>query len=188
MLSQDEAKFSMVPTLQKTLGVKGHRPLVGNDDNKDKVYLFGSLNTVTGRLTTNLVDWPQNKKLRKSSLQKEFARHLEHVARQYPAQDYPEVVLTIDNASWHRGKVVREVLEKHTHLRLFRLPSYSPKLQVIERLWKILRRRATHNRFFPSMSRMRKSIRNSLCYYQTLKHRLLSLIESPRKKAKSSAA
>ena len=72
MLSQDEVKFSMVPTLQKTLGLKGHRLIVGNDDNKDNVYMFGSLNLVSGDLTTNLVEWPKNKKQRKSSLQQTF--------------------------------------------------------------------------------------------------------------------
>ena len=35
LLSQDEARFPMVPTLAASLGVKGHRPLVGTRDNKD---------------------------------------------------------------------------------------------------------------------------------------------------------
>ncbi|MDP7060517.1 MAG: IS630 family transposase [Candidatus Marinimicrobia bacterium] len=188
LLSQDEVKFSMVPTLQKTLGLKGHRLIVGNDDNKDNVYMFGSLNLVSGDLTTNLLEWPKNKKQRKSSLQQTFIKHLEQVAKKYPAKKYPEVVLTIDNASWHQGEQLNKLLKKHTHLKLFRLPPYSPKLQVIERFWKILRRRATHNRFFISMTHMRKAIRNSICYYQTIKQRILSLIESPRKRTKSPTA
>lgn len=32
LLSQDEARFPMVPTLGRTLGVKGHRPVVGTRD------------------------------------------------------------------------------------------------------------------------------------------------------------
>jgi hypothetical protein len=42
----------MIPTLRTTLGVKGHRPLVGNLDCHDVLYVFGALNLVTGRLTT----------------------------------------------------------------------------------------------------------------------------------------
>jgi hypothetical protein len=38
LLSQDEARFPLVPTLRATLGVKGHRPTVGTWDNKDQVY------------------------------------------------------------------------------------------------------------------------------------------------------
>jgi hypothetical protein len=36
LLSQDEARFPLVPTLRATLGVKGHRPTIGTRDNKDK--------------------------------------------------------------------------------------------------------------------------------------------------------
>jgi hypothetical protein len=49
LLSQDEARVSMLPTLRTTLGLKGHRPLVGNLDCHDLVYVCGALNLVTGR-------------------------------------------------------------------------------------------------------------------------------------------
>jgi transposase len=54
--SQDEARFSLIPTLRTTLGLKGHRPLVGHLDGHDLVYVFGALTMVTGRLTTRLVE------------------------------------------------------------------------------------------------------------------------------------
>ena len=34
-MSQDEARFPLVPTVCATLGVKGQRPVVGTWDNKD---------------------------------------------------------------------------------------------------------------------------------------------------------
>lgn len=34
LLSQEETRFPLVPTLTATLGVKGHRPEVGSRDNK----------------------------------------------------------------------------------------------------------------------------------------------------------
>jgi hypothetical protein len=49
LLSQDEARFSMIPTLRTTLGLKGHRPIVGNLDCHDLVYVFGALTRGTGR-------------------------------------------------------------------------------------------------------------------------------------------
>jgi hypothetical protein len=52
LLSQDEARFPLVPTLRTTLAVKGFRPLVGTWDNKDLVYCFAALNLVSGQLTT----------------------------------------------------------------------------------------------------------------------------------------
>jgi hypothetical protein len=44
---------------------------------------------------------------------------------------------------------------------------------VIERFWKVLRRRATHNRLFPTLAQLKRTLRNNLCYYQTLKQRVL---------------
>ena len=176
----------MVPTLHRTLGVKGHRPIVGNDDNKDCVYLFGSLNLVTGHLTTNILKWPRKKKDRTATMQQTFVKHLKQVLKKYPGDK--KIVITIDRASWHRGKLVKQFLEKHSRLELYELPSYSPCLQVIERFWKILRRRATHNRFFSSMENMRKTLQSNIQYYQVMKRRLLSIICSPRKRAKAVVA
>jgi DDE superfamily endonuclease len=194
LLSQDEARFSMIPTLRTTLGLKGHRPMVGNLDCHDLVYVFGALNLVTGRLTTRLVERgraqaPRAKgPSRPRHMQAAFARHLRDIGRAYPAVQYPHVVLVIDNAPWHRGGLITKVLNQLPQLRLYRLPSYSPQLQVIERFWKVLRRRATHNRLFTTRARLKQALRNSLCYYQTLKQRVLSLIHSPKKRTQLSAA
>ncbi|MGE0827082.1 MAG: hypothetical protein AB7G75_26080 [Candidatus Binatia bacterium] len=70
-----------MPTLRTTLGVKGHRPVVGTWDKKDVVYSFAALNLVTGRLTTRLLDSPATAKQRSGQsktarLQQAFAAHL----------------------------------------------------------------------------------------------------------------
>jgi hypothetical protein len=43
LLSQDEARWPLVPTLHATLGVKGYRPMVGTWDHKDRDHLTGFL-------------------------------------------------------------------------------------------------------------------------------------------------
>ena len=189
LLSQDEARFPLVPTLHATLGVQGHRPMVGTWDNKDQVYCFAALNLVTGQLTTRLLEQSARNKAKtghskQQRLQTAFVAHLRDMARAYPARMFPEVVITIDNAPWHRGAGVEQVLAAHPHLRLYRLPSYSPQLNVIERFWRVLRRRATHNRLFASMAALRATLRHNICYFQTMKQKVLSLIESPRKAKK----
>nr|WP_286985645.1 IS630 family transposase [Halomonas sp.] len=191
LLSQDEARFPLVPTLRTTLGVKGQRPVVGTWDNKDLVYAFAALEVVGGQLTTRLLDSPGQGHDRKSKtrrLQDAFAAHLRDIARRYTQQRYPRVVIILDNAPWHRGRLIATVLEAHPHLELYRLPSYSPELNIIERLWPVLRRRATHNRLFGTMAALRWALRASLCYYQTLRHKMLSLIEGPGKVSKTGAA
>jgi transposase len=181
LLSQDEARFPMVPTLGATLGVKGHRPLVGTRDCKDLLYVFAAVNVVTAALHTDTLESPARarRKTGRSKtrrLQEAFAAHLRHVGRTYPASRHGRVVLIIDNAPWHRGKPIDEALADHPHLEFKRLPSYSPQLNVIERCWKSLRRRATHNRLFESLAGLKRSLRASLCYFQTMRGRVRRLI------------
>jgi transposase len=191
-LSQDEARFPLGPPLRTTLAVKGFRPLVGPWDHKDLVYCFAALNLVSGQLTTRLMDSPARAtattgKSKTRRLQEAFAAHLRDSARAYPAEHYREVIIAIDKAPWHRGALITETLSAYPHLRLYPLPSYSPHLNVIERLWRVLRRRATHNRLFESRAELRAALRASLCYYQTLRHKVLSLIQRSRKVVKLAA-
>ena len=179
----------MVPTLQATLGVKGHRPIVGTRDCKDVLYLFGVLNLISGALHTTTLESLQaaNRKSGQSKtkrMQRAFAEHLRHIGRVYPREQFGRVVLLIDNAPWHRGRPIDEALRDNPHLEFQRLPSYSPRLNPIERFGKKLRRRATHNRLFDTIKDLKASVRNSLRYFQAVRSRLLSLINGwPRKSA-----
>jgi transposase len=171
----------MVPTLGPTLGVKGHRPAVGTWDCKHLLYVFAVVNVVTAALHANTLECPADAKRKTGKsktrrLQEAFAAHLRHVGRLYPKEEHPRVVLIIDNAPWHEGQAVREALAANPHLELKRLPSYSPKLNVIERFWKKLRRRATHNRLFDTLADLKRSIRASLSYFQTVRGRIKTLV------------
>jgi hypothetical protein len=188
LLSQDEARFQMVPTLQATLGVKGHRPTVGTRDCKDVLYVFAVMDLISGVLHTNTLESLQaaNRKTGESKtrrMQRAFADHLRHVGRMYPADRFARVVLLIDNAPWHRGKPIDEAMAENRHLEFKRLPSYSPQLNPIERFWKVLRRRATHNRLFDTIADLKKSVRTSLNYFQTVRQRVLTLIKGRRRKS-----
>jgi len=181
LLSQDEARFPMVPTLGPTLGVKGHRPAIGTRDCKPLLYVFAVVNVVTAALHATTLESPADAKRRTGKgktrrLQEAFATHLRHVGRLYPAERHRRVVLIIDNAPWHAGGPVSAAVADNPHLEFYRLPSYSPHLNVIERFWKLLRRRATHNRLFDALADLKRSLRNSLSYFQTVRARLATLI------------
>jgi transposase len=181
LLSQDKARFPMVPTLGATLGVKGHRPMVGTRDCKDLLYVLAVLNVVMAAVHANLVESPARAKQatgkgKTRRMQEAFAAHLRHVGRLYPADGHQRAVLIIDNAPWHRGGPIDEALAEHPHLEFCRLPSYSPHLNVIERFWKVLRRRASQNRLFEGLGDLRRSLRASLCYFQTVRGRIKSLV------------
>lgn len=171
----------MVPTLCRTLGVKGHRPIVGSWDCKHLLYVFASVNVVCCALHTDTVEgrtglYRHTGESKTKRLQRAFAAHLRRLGKRYPKDKYPRVVVLIDNAPWHAGEPIKQALADNPHLELKRLPSYSPQLNVIERFWKLLRRRATHNRLFDTLADLKRSIRASLCYFQTVRQRILTLI------------
>jgi hypothetical protein len=103
---------------------------VGTWDKKDHVSCFAALKVVTGQLTTRLLEQPARSKAqtgqsKQQRLHVAFAAPLRDVARAYPARGYPEGVLTIENAPWHRGALIEQVLAAHPHLRLKRWPRYT---------------------------------------------------------------
>ena len=177
----------MVPTLTATLGVKGHRPVVGTWDCKHLLYVFAVVNLVTAAIHANTRESPKDakKKTGKSKtrrMQEAFAAHLRHIARMYPAVRHKRVVILIDNAPWHRGKPIDAAMGDNPHLEFKRLPSYSPQLNPVERFWKKLRRRATHNRLFDTLADLKTSLRASLSYFQTVRHKVKSIIQGRPKR------
>ena len=58
---------------------------------------------------------------------------------------HPEVeqfILYVDGARYYKAPVVQEWLRRHPEFHLEPLPAYSPNLNLIERLWKFLRKEA----------------------------------------------
>jgi transposase len=51
-------------------------------------------------------------------------------------------VLYLDHARYYGAPVVKDWLCRHPEFELEPLPTYSPNLNLIERLWKFLRQRA----------------------------------------------
>jgi transposase len=65
------------------------------------------------------------------------------------------VVVITDNARYHHAKLHAEWrrLQEPDFALLF-LPPYSPQLNPIERVWKLLRKLWLHNRYFPALDEL----------------------------------
>jgi transposase len=62
------------------------------------------------------------------------------------------MVVVLDNARYHHAVLLAPLLRKYRGvLSLLFLPPYSPQLAPIERVWKLTRRLATHNRYFATL-------------------------------------
>ena len=72
------------------------------------------------------------------------------------------MVIVLDNARYHHAMLLKPLLRKYrTVLSLLFLPPYSPQLAPIERVWKLARRMATHNRFFATLGELLTAVDNA---------------------------
>jgi transposase len=72
------------------------------------------------------------------------------------------MILVLDNARCHHAVILAPFLRPHAvHLRLLFLPPYSPQLASIERVWKLTRRLATHNRYFATLDEVLAAVKSA---------------------------
>lgn len=67
------------------------------------------------------------------------------------------VHLILDQAGYHRATLVTEYAEK-LNIKLHFLPPYSPNLNPIERLWKVMNEKVRNNRFFKGAKDFKEAI------------------------------
>ena len=71
------------------------------------------------------------------------------------------ITLVLDNARYQRNAVV-QALATQLGITLLYLPSYSPNLNLIERLWKFIKRRALYGRYHPTFAEFQAAIQEVL--------------------------
>ena len=73
------------------------------------------------------------------------------------------VILIQDGARYHTSKATRQFMEEHQdQLIVYQLPSYSPDYNPIEYLWKKVKTKATHNRYFEEFVKLVQSVEDAL--------------------------
>ena len=71
------------------------------------------------------------------------------------------ITLVLDNARYQRNATV-QALATELGITLLYLPSYSPNLNLIERLWKFVKRRALYGRYHPTFHDFQAAIQEVL--------------------------
>lgn len=123
---------------------------------RKSIALFGAVNNRSGRLLTQF-----EKKFNAMTFQSFLEKILKHGARGRLN------VIILDNAKYHHAILLKPFLQKYRkRLRLAFLPSYSPELNPIERVWKLARRLCTHNEYFPDLITLQKAVSGQLSMWE----------------------
>lgn len=80
---------------------------------------------------------------------------LETLDKYYPLAK--GITLIFDNAGYHKSAEVKEYLKNNPKVRAVYLPSGSPNLNLIERLWKFFKKTVVYNKCFENFTLFRSS-------------------------------
>lgn len=127
-------------------------PVVLHAPTKKNISLFGAVNLSSGKLIhymnpifNAVTFWEFLKMLSKRGGKKK------------------NIIVVLDNARYHHAVLLKPWLYIKRHrIRLLFLPPYSPELNPIERVWKLVRKNCTHNQYFPSLDCLAKNVKEQL--------------------------
>lgn len=87
------------------------------------------------------------------------------------------ITVVMDNARYNHSKELRAYFaDRGQRLRPVYLPSYSPNLNLIERFWLFLKKKALWNQYYLTFADFRDAIRNVFNSLGSFKHQLSSLL------------
>ena len=125
---------------------RDHEKAIATTASRTRVNLMGSLNLETMDVTISAHETIDSQAME---------QHFSALRKKYPGA--PKIHLILDQGPYNKSFETRKSAKKYGIVLHF-LPPYSPNLNPIERLWKIMNEHVRNNRFFPSAAEFRKAI------------------------------
>ncbi len=108
--------------------------------------VFGALDYRSGELCTQMAP---------TGDAAQFAVFLDQVRDRWPEED---LVLVLDNASYHKTAALRAWFAQHAdRISVLWLPTYSPQLNLIERVWRFVKSKLACHRFWDDLPALREA-------------------------------
>lgn len=149
ILFEDEVSFAQWGSLSRTWAPKGRQYKVKTCGKRKGLKMFGVIEFFNGDFHYQECEGRFNGE--------SYVKYLQQVIAKYSCP----VFLIEDGAPYHKGKIVnefKEKMEKEGRLFAYRLPSYSPDKNPIEKLWKNTKKDATHCKYFPTFEALRSAV------------------------------
>jgi transposase len=83
-------------------------------------------------------------------------RLFEKCLEKYPKKD--KITIYLDNASYHKSKLVKAFIAEHPKINLSYLPPYSPNLNLIERLWKFANEKVVNLKYYHDFNQFKEQM------------------------------
>ena len=150
---QDEVHFSIQATITRQWAPKGSEPKVKSYPGRKNASYSGFVIPETGQLWVDEPNW--------FNFETSLAS-IRGFLESCPPKEGKKYCIIMDNAPWHKKakRLIREningefndILDK---VEFITMPPYSPDLNPIEQVWRITRKKKTHNRFFKDLETLK---------------------------------
>lgn len=132
---QDECHSELLPDVRSCWMRRGQQKEIITPGTNERVTVYGALNPNTGQWIHSIF---------KRKLAKNFIAFLETLCSEVPTGP---ILVILDNDGTHKAKAVREWLKSHSRVHLLWLPKYTPHLNPVETVWRILKARLANHCF-----------------------------------------
>lgn len=140
LIYQDEMEIHRHPHLTRMWALVGQQPKVPAPGKNEKKVVYGGVDYRTGKLTYTLAD---------TKCGTAFLAFLMSLLATYAGQ---KIRLVCDNGRFHTTKAVQAWLAAHREqIEVYWLPTYSPSLNLIERLWGHVKRTVIANVLYTTL-------------------------------------
>jgi transposase len=126
---------------------KAGTKILKSNSGRSRISIIGAMNAITYRPTTIITEDNCDKEM-----MKQFMKELR---KDY--QDTGRIYAFLDNARYNHNKEVIEEAEA-LNIKLIFLPPYSPNLNLIERLWKFLKKKIRKNVYYNTFEKFKNAI------------------------------
>ena len=141
VLDVDQAELALNPTRTRVWAPVGVPWEVETPGTNRKQVMFGAVNSRSGQTHFQLSAHKRSR---------DFQQFVDQqIVPAYPAADL--LLLIVDGASLYKSKSTLAWLTERPQIVLVPLPSYAPKLNLQEKIWRWLRADVTHDHFFGSL-------------------------------------
>jgi transposase len=93
-------------------------------------------------------------------------------------KDRKVIYLVSDNARYYKNTILQEYIGQHPNIKWIFLPPYSPNLNLIERMWRFMRKEVLNGYYYDTFDKFKKEIHQffeSLKYYESDLKNLITL-------------
>ena len=161
VLCADETRLLWQTLVRKAWfpkGREGKKTIIRIENIDEYQNFFGALNLKTGKPHLIKLKWQK---------QENIITALKYLKRSYPNK---RICLLWDNASFHKGKLVREELSKSLSIyHLINFPSYAPEKNPQEKIWRYAKDKISNHQtssFIQTIANFRRIVMGRNYHYQ----------------------